>query len=564
MLRVLLITQGDPRRVVRLAEQIKRHASEARVCGIIHKIRTPFRLGVTTQMKHSVRSFVSGVGRLTLDFIHGARVRRAKTTGSAHDLLLKKCRERGWALCLTENLNSPQVLEFARQQHADLGVSFCLASVPGTLVTLPRRGTIQGQIFSANGQGSETPLAENITNTVTMTRIKVQRLARGRDDLLLASFDLFPQPLDTFLTLELKSNLILRDLLVQSIMALAQNLDKEAKEQIGGWISNMLPSYLTRPDTAAVTGSPDQLFPFRIRPRWKLCLYSLFLLSPPMLLRNWLRRWRKQHPVVFLNHHLISDRFHRMALPTEVFLRQARFLQRHYRIVSLSEASKLLKSGSVCEPTIVLTFDDGYEDNFLNLRAVAEEIGMPVIMFVSTHIVTENKEFTHDLESGQTGFRALTWDQIRYWSDDAAEFESHSRSHYDCGSTDRAALEKEIVESKRELESRLGKPVTALAFPFGKPKNMSPLAMAIASKTYNHFLSCFGGENFPGGSANHKHLLRKHLQGNAWENELELQNVFEIAASLKRILHLGVKRSGERGLRARDRSNAREPQAAGD
>ena len=34
---------------------------------------------------------------------------------------------------------------------------------------------------------------------------------------------------------------------------------------------------------------------------------------------------------------------------------------------------ELLKSGSINEPTLVITFDDGYEDNFVNLRAVSEE-----------------------------------------------------------------------------------------------------------------------------------------------------------------------------------------------
>ncbi len=561
MLRVLLIAEDDPGRVLCLAQQIERRVPEARVCGIIYKVPARPPLGFCTWMKHGLHSLVSAIGHLTLDFTHGGSVPQA--SGSDRDLLAKKCNERGWALYVAEEIDSSAILEFARQKNAYLGVVFGPAPVPEALAVLPRQGTIQGQIYAVSGERSEGPLPDSTPNAVGKTRIQVRRILPSNNGSLLATFDLAPQPLDTAVSLELKSNLILRDLLVQSIIAVAQYSDTEAAEQIAAWVRRMLPSFLAQVDGPSATGSPDKLLPLRFRPRWKLYLYSLFLLSPSVLLRNWLCHWRKRYPVLFLNHHLICDRYHRMGLPTEAFLRQVYFLRRHYQIVSLSEAAKLLRSGSVREPTVVLTFDDGYEDNFINLRAVAEEVGAPVVLFVSTQIVTKHKEFTHDLQMGQTEFRALTWEQIRYWSDDAAEFHSHTCSHYDCGSTDPAALEKEIVESKRELESRLGKPVTAFAFPFGKPENMSTLAMTIAGTTYEHFLSCFGGENFPSNSETHKHLLRKRLQGNAWENEFELQNVFEIADSLKRLLQLGPKSSNKMRLDVKDRSNAREPQRAG-
>ena len=564
MRKVLLTAEGDPRRVVRLAQQIERRVPGAKVCGIVHRVPTPSRPSIAARMKRVLRSFASDIGRFALDFIHGGRLRQTEARGSACDLLAKKCGEHSWALFLAEEINCSQVLEFAHQKDADLGVAFGLASVPEALAALPKQGTVQGQISYFGRQGSQITLGKRATDPLTGTRVRVQRIARGREDLLLASLALFPQPLDTAVSLELKSNLILQDLLVQGVAALGQHPDQEAAVRISTWIRNTLPSYLTQANDSAATGSPNQAPPLRVRPRWKLYVYGLFLLLPSVLFRNWLCRWRKQYPVLILNHHLISDRYHRMALSTEAFLNQVRFLQRHYRIVSLSAATKLLRSSSVPEPTVILTFDDGYEDNFLNLRAVAEETGVPVVLFVSTQPVTEHKEFTHDLQCGQTGFRALTWDQIRYWSDEAAEFHSHTCSHYDCGSTDPVALKKEIVESKRKLESRLGKPVTAFAFPFGKPENMSTLAMTIAGRTYDHFLSCFGGENFPSDTEIHKHLLRKYLQGNAWENEFELQNVFEIADSLKRLLRFGQKNSNEMRLQARDRSNAREPQAAGD
>ena len=67
---------------------------------------------------------------------------------------------------------------------------------------------------------------------------------------------------------------------------------------------------------------------------------------------------------------------------------------------------------------------------------------------------------------------------------------------------------------------------------------MSVPAMDLAARIYDHFLSSFGGENVPCASADHKHLLRKHLQGNVWESELDLQDVFMLAKSPKRLFHM--------------------------
>ncbi len=530
MMKVLLITGGRARRVIVLAQQIERHVPGAKICGIVYKVPASSEVALASRFYSVARSVGAWAARLLLAAIHGGRPYRPETTGSDRNALARKCQQAGWDLCVTENIESPEVPKFIREKQANLAAAAGLGSVPRALAGLTLRGIIQGQIFSLDKQGVEAPAGPKATTAVDACRLKVTQLG-PQGETLLARFDLSPEPLDTQASLELKGNLILRDLLVQSIAAIAEQ-PETVTDRMERWIRNMIPSYLSQAG-ALQEDSIDQAPPLRIRANWKLCIHSLFLFSPSVIVRNWLRHWRKQHPVVFLNSHLISDRHHRMTLPTEAFFRVVKYLQRHYRIVGLSEASRLLKSGSVSEPTVVLTFDDGYEENFLNLRAVAEETGVPVVLFVSTQIVTEHRGFTHDLERGLTGFRALTWDQIRYWSNAGAEFGSHTCSHYDCGSIDQAALENEIVESKHELETQLKKPIAAFAFPFGKPENMSERAIAIAGKTYEHFLSSFGGENLPSTSENHTHLLRKHLQGNAWEAELELQGV------LKRFLRLG-------------------------
>src|SRR5712691_2260395 len=359
MTRVLLIASGDAGRVVLLARQIELHAPGARVCGIIYSVPSSSQLGLVSRARDLIRLLGIRVTDWVMGLIHRGWLQRLETTGSPRDILSRKCQGAGWNFCLTTNVMAPKVLEFARLSDPDLGVVVGLASIPVALASLPKRKTIRGELCSLDRQGSEEMLKENacVSGSTSAIRVRVLRVADGQADSQFVNVELFRQPLDTHLSLELKGNLMLRDLLTQSVAALACHPDEKATVQVSSWAQDMFPSCFTSPDTGAINGIRDEAPPLRVRSRWMLCVYSLFLISPFFIFRNWFRSWKKQHPVVFLNSHLISDRHHRMTLPTEAFLREVQFLRRHYRIVSLSEATKLLKSGRVSEPTAVLTLD---------------------------------------------------------------------------------------------------------------------------------------------------------------------------------------------------------------
>lgn len=220
-------------------------------------------------------------------------------------------------------------------------------------------------------------------------------------------------------------------------------------------------------------------------------------------------------------------------MSTEAFFRQVLFLQKHYRIVSLSEAIELLRSGEVRVPTIALTFDDGYADNFLNLRAVANEAGISATLFITTQPVETHCEFAHDVSNSMVGFLPLTWDQIQYWSTRGVEFGSHTRTHMDCGTRDSDKLQWEIIGSKNDLEAQLGWPVGLFAFPYGQRRNMSSEAMRLAASTYSHFVSSFGGEAPSSGGNLQCHLFRKNFYASQWELELELQSVFDFTSAVR-------------------------------
>ena len=91
-------------------------------------------------------------------------------------------------------------------------------------------------------------------------------------------------------------------------------------------------------------------------------LARTLLLMPLAALRNWRRRLTGSFPIIVLYHHLVADRQHFMGIPTTKLVEHIEFLQRYYRVVDLETATKLLRSGGVTTPTVVLTLDDGYGD----------------------------------------------------------------------------------------------------------------------------------------------------------------------------------------------------------
>lgn len=469
-----------------------------------------------------------------LGVAHAFPARPEAVAGFTSSDLILECRRKKWPLLIVNNFCDSEVLRFVQANSGDLGLVLGAAGLGNDIPILPRHGSLSVQFTASTSEGEiASPGKQAGSRMPVEVRIVVQSISEANGASPVVSVQLPIQFYDTRAGNAVKAELIANDLLLQAIKAYSIGNMASAPEEVDVWVKEMLPAH-PEPNQPVLSRSAQDPQIWRTRPPWKLCLHTLLLFSPYIIARNWYRRWRGQFPVVILFHHLISDRPHRMGMPTENFLRQARFLLRYYHVVPISEAIEILQSGSVKAPTVVLTFDDGYEDNFLNLRAVAEATRLPVTMFVCSSPVAAREEFRHDQKNGPTGFRALSWEQIRYWQSDRTQFGSHTRTHFDCGSSDLVALTDELAGSRNDMESHLGRPVPFFAFPWGKAKNMSSIAIGVATSTYEWCFSTLEIENFATAGTDCRIAGRKAQPANTWELELALQSIFEIAQRLTR------------------------------
>jgi peptidoglycan/xylan/chitin deacetylase (PgdA/CDA1 family) len=147
----------------------------------------------------------------------------------------------------------------------------------------------------------------------------------------------------------------------------------------------------------------------------------------------------------------------RLTVHPAVFARQMRWLKRHgYHAITQRRLFDALMCGRpLPRRPILITFDDGYRDNYVNASPVIARLDMRATAYV----------ISGRISNGDRSF--LTWPQLRRLERRGVEIGSHTVSHRSLTSLSTTQARAELVRSRRVLERRLGHRVPWLAYPFG-------------------------------------------------------------------------------------------------
>lgn len=105
-------------------------------------------------------------------------------------------------------------------------------------------------------------------------------------------------------------------------------------------------------------------------------------------------------------------------------------------------------------------------------------------------------EWSPSIEARHADDLIMTWDQVRGLAKAGMDVESHGRRHRVLQTLEQAALDDELAGSRTELESQLGRPVRALAYPVGRRvAREARLRQAISAAGYRLGLSNKTGVN---------------------------------------------------------------------
>jgi peptidoglycan/xylan/chitin deacetylase (PgdA/CDA1 family) len=248
---------------------------------------------------------------------------------------------------------------------------------------------------------------------------------------------------------------------------------------------------------------------------------------------------RRSANVQILVYHRVNDDRDSFfpAIPTSVFAKQMDYLAHDWNVCGLEDAIERIKRKEVRNNTVVVTFDDGYRDNFMNAFPILRKLSIPATIFLATDAIGSGRVLWHDrvfsafrrtqvlflenfanrskrysLATLQERVAAqqeilaflwsvsdcertrwmdhlveklevadlkenpglmLSWDEVRVMQKGGFSFGSHTVTHPVLSKQSIDQATEEIDASKSVIEAKLQVPVKTFAYPFGKEGHFS-------------------------------------------------------------------------------------------
>jgi len=191
------------------------------------------------------------------------------------------------------------------------------------------------------------------------------------------------------------------------------------------------------------------------------------------------RSFKKEIPVIY--YHRVVESLdeagkHGIYVTAEQFDKHLNYLKKSgYKTITFEEALEIKRS-CIEGKYVIITFDDGYEDNYRLAFPILKKYDFKAIIF----LVTGLEYNSWDLQSNEPKLRMMNKQQILEMQDYGIEFGSHTLSHTDLTKKSYEEAKKELAESKKTLEEKLGREIKLFAYPYG---NSNEEVKKIASLT---------------------------------------------------------------------------------
>jgi peptidoglycan/xylan/chitin deacetylase (PgdA/CDA1 family)/Flp pilus assembly protein TadD len=219
-----------------------------------------------------------------------------------------------------------------------------------------------------------------------------------------------------------------------------------------GDVENVLewlrPAIVLEPEVKAVAREEEDFNLVKNDPRFQALIQTEQ--SPPKR-----SQINKVHMPILNYHSVLAEQGNELRMPPDQFEEQMQYLSEHgYRTITPDQLfDALFNQGTLPEKPVLITFDDGYADNYANAFSIMKKYNLVGTIFIVGNYVNGS------------GF--LTVDQLKEVQAAGWTIGGHTANHVDLSKESIDTVVKELQSSRKAIEGYLGQPLKYFCYPFG-------------------------------------------------------------------------------------------------
>lgn len=204
-----------------------------------------------------------------------------------------------------------------------------------------------------------------------------------------------------------------------------------------------------------------------------MIFYSLILFSAIFIIfyfRLYLFAFQKNRLIILMYHQVEKESNEDLTVDLENLEKQFKYLkEKNYFPKFFTEINIPAKK------SIILTFDDGYKNNFEYLPALLEKYDLKATIFISTKFIQE----------GYKEYEMMTFEDVKSLNQKYFEIALHTHAHEDFRNVSIDFIESDLKKNMQLLTNENINYSTVLAYPYGKYPKENEKKMKLFSTLKN-------------------------------------------------------------------------------
>lgn len=174
----------------------------------------------------------------------------------------------------------------------------------------------------------------------------------------------------------------------------------------------------------------------------------------------------KRPPIIV--YHSVDESGSCISIRPQDFEEQMRFIkEKGYKTLTASEFVNMLKRDiPMPDRSVILTFDDGFENNYSVAFPILKKFGLKATIFLTTDYIS--RKCTWDKKSDIPDLPLLTWEMIKEMSESGIDFQSHTATHPHLPLLSDNEIRDELRRSRNIIKNKLGKDCNILCYPYAE------------------------------------------------------------------------------------------------